>query len=97
MVSRMIVLTSFISMAHKLESSEKQEHQLRRYPLEISLCATLWGIFFFDDPCGRTHITLGDAIPELVVPVAIRKPTEQFMGSTPVSSTPPRPSTRSCL
>lgn len=42
----------FSSTWHKLESPGKRETQLRRYPYQIMLYASLWNIFLINEWCG---------------------------------------------
>jgi hypothetical protein len=77
-----------VSIWHKLESSEDGASVEEMLPWDPAV-----GIFSVSDQWGRTQLTVGGAIPGLVVLGSIRKP----WGSKPVSSPPPWPCISSCL
>jgi hypothetical protein len=51
-------LVSYMLAWHNLESFGKRDPPLRKYPHQIDLWVSLWGIFLTDDWCGRTQFTV---------------------------------------
>ena len=88
------MLHSFMSTWFKLESFVKIRRHFRKCPLphpKTGLCASLCSFFMTDAGCERDMLTVGSAIPGLVVLSSIRKQAEQVMRSKSISSTLPWP------